>query len=95
VPHVQIHYQSMLSRPMIIFLQLLALVDMICIPPCCQIIFCFEDVNKGGPLATTFETRNTHTFLSGLKYLDVMSSPHNGQALYPWYAHPESKPYPG
>ncbi len=62
MPHVQIHYQSMLllSQLMIIFLRLLALVDVICIPPCCQNVFCFEDVDKGGPPATTFETHNTH-----------------------------------
>jgi hypothetical protein len=62
VPHVQIHYQSMLllPQPVIIFLQLLALVDMICIPHCCQNVFCFKDVSKGGLPATTFETCNTH-----------------------------------
>jgi hypothetical protein len=27
---------------------LLAFVDVICIPPCSQNVFCFEDVNKGG-----------------------------------------------
>jgi hypothetical protein len=35
---------------------------MICIPLCCQNVFCFEDVDKGGPSATTFKTRNTHIF---------------------------------
>jgi hypothetical protein len=50
----------LLPRPVIIFLQFLALVEMICIPPYYQNVFCFEDVDKGGPLTTTFETRNTH-----------------------------------
>jgi hypothetical protein len=62
MPHVQIHYQSMLllSQFVIIFLQFLVLMDVICIPPCCQNLFCFDDVDKGGPSITTFETCNTH-----------------------------------
>jgi hypothetical protein len=40
----------------------LAFVDVICIPPYSQNVFCFEDVDKGGTPAPTFETRSTHIF---------------------------------
>lgn len=71
--------------------QLLALVDVIYVPLYCQNVFCFEDADMGNHRSMT---QYTH-FLNGLEYLEVIFGPHNGQALYPWYAHPESMPYLG